>query len=53
MHRLVSPQESNNEVYSCLAGLFRLMDYRTRYIHVCVEYLGCMKKCLRSYDSQK
>ena len=31
---LVSAHGLKNEVYSCVAGLFRLMDYRTRYIHM-------------------
>ena len=31
---LVSAHGFKNEVYSCLACLFRLMDLRTRYTHV-------------------
>ena len=32
MHRLASAQGLNNEVYLCLAGLLRLMDY----VYTCV-----------------
>ena len=31
---LVSVRGLKNEVYSCVVRLFRLMDYRTSYIHV-------------------
>ena len=31
---LVSGHGLKNEIYSCVAHLFRVMDYRTRYIHV-------------------
>ena len=31
---LVSVYGLKNEVYSCVARLFRFMDLKTRYIHV-------------------
>ena len=37
---LVSVHGLENELYSCVARLFRFMDSRTRYIHVYSELLS-------------